>query len=87
MVKERWSASPASRLTRFATRMRTRGDKMGTYSMKYDHFPMQYHAPVLTDGYWTAPYYNCDGHIKEWVLTYAVPFFGLDSLREELEFQ
>ncbi|GAV01180.1 hypothetical protein RvY_11930 [Ramazzottius varieornatus] len=87
MVKERWSASPASRLTKFATRMRVRGDKMGTYSMKYDHFPMQYHAPVVTDGYWTAPYYNCDGHIKEWVLTYAVPFFGLDSLSEELEFQ
>ncbi|OWA51659.1 hypothetical protein BV898_16134 [Hypsibius exemplaris] len=85
-VRERWKASPATRLTQFATRMRIRGDKKGSYSTKYDHYPQQYFAPVQSDGHWSAPYFNCHGQIKEWVLTYAVPFFGFDKIREELQF-
>ncbi|XP_055356219.1 uncharacterized protein LOC129601439 isoform X2 [Paramacrobiotus metropolitanus] len=86
-VKERWKASPASQLTKFATRMRIRGDRTGKYSIKYDRYPEQYLAPILGDGHWSAPYYSCHGHIKEWVITYVVPFFGLDGIRDAVEFQ
>ena len=44
-------------------------------------------AANLEQGHWTAPYYDCDGLVKMWKITYAAPFFGWDSLRNRIEFK
>ena len=44
-------------------------------------------AAELRHGYWTRPYFDCNGFVKKWVSTYAAPFFGWDSLRSKLEFK
>jgi hypothetical protein len=44
-------------------------------------------AADLRHGYWTRPYFDCNGFVKKWVTTYAAPFFGWDSLRTKLEFK
>merc|ERR1711988_1485890 len=41
----------------------------------------------LEQGVWTAPYYDCKGLVKKWIITYAAPFFGFDSLRDRVEFK
>lgn len=46
-----------------------------------------FRAAKLTDGYWTNPYFDCKGKVKKWLITYAVPFFGWDSLKVKLEFK
>ncbi len=44
-------------------------------------------AADLRHGYWTRPFFDCNGFVKKWVATYAAPFFGWDSLRTKLEFK
>jgi hypothetical protein len=46
-----------------------------------------FRAANLDHGHWTAPYFDCDGKVKHWVITYASPFFGWDSLKVKLEFK
>jgi len=46
-----------------------------------------FRAANLDHGYWTAPYFDCNGKVKDWVITYASPFFGWDSLKVKLEFK
>lgn len=41
----------------------------------------------MRHGHWTRPYFDCNGFVKKWVMTYAAPFFGWDSLRTKLEFK
>lgn len=59
----------------------------GTYKTKYEIFPETWRGPEVTDGYWTVPFYDCYGYNKMWVITYAAPFFGLDSIRRQIEFK
>lgn len=44
-------------------------------------------AANLNHGYWTVPYFDCNGKVKKWLITYASPFFGWDSLKDKLEFK
>ena len=44
-------------------------------------------AANIDHGHWTAPYFDCDGLVKMWKITYASPFFGWDSLRQRIEFK
>jgi hypothetical protein len=46
-----------------------------------------FRAANLDHGHWTPPYFDCDGKVKHWVITYASPFFGWDSLKVKLEFK
>jgi len=46
-----------------------------------------FRAANLDHGYWSAPYYDCNGPAKDWFIRYAVPFFGWDSLKVKLEFK
>lgn len=41
----------------------------------------------LESGYWTPIHYDCEGPIKRWLNTYAVPFFGWDKQNVSLEFK
>ena len=46
-----------------------------------------YRAANLTQGHWTAPYFDCDGLVKKWLVSYVSPFFGWNSLRNRIEFK
>jgi len=57
------------------------------YLRRYEHFPEYYRAANLSQGHWTAPYFDCDGLVKKWLVTYVSPFFGWNSLRNRIEFK
>uniref|UniRef100_A0AAN0LVY7 G-protein coupled receptor 3 n=1 Tax=Polyphagotarsonemus latus TaxID=1204166 RepID=A0AAN0LVY7_9ACAR len=40
----------------------------------------------VEQGYWTVPYSDCSA-TKTWLLSYSVPFFGLNKLRNKIEFK
>ncbi|KAL8600138.1 hypothetical protein ACOMHN_060090 [Nucella lapillus] len=53
-----------------------RSSKLGGDLADFAIDPLEYRATPLAEGYWTAPYYKCDGRVDQWVVTYAAPFFG-----------
>lgn len=56
----------------------------------YFNMPMSlmfFRAANLNHGHWTTPYFDCNGKVNKWVITYASPFFGWDSLKAKLEFK
>jgi len=46
-----------------------------------------FRAANIQQGHWTTPYFDCNGLVPKWLITYAVPFFGFDNLRANLEFK
>ncbi|PSN56367.1 hypothetical protein C0J52_03750 [Blattella germanica] len=44
-------------------------------------------AANLDHGHWTRPYFDCNGTVAKWVITYAAPFFGWDNIKVKLEFK
>ena len=60
---------------------------MGEYLQKFENYPGFYRAAKLEHGMWTEPFYDCRGKYPKWLLTYAVPFFGFDRLKDRLEFK
>lgn len=85
-TKQRWATNLYG-LVSYKMRSKIRSDIKGTSNVNYDNFPMTYKAPNIEHGFWTHPYFRCDGMIDQWVITYIVPFFGLDSLRKKVEFK
>ncbi|CAF5171127.1 unnamed protein product, partial [Rotaria sp. Silwood1] len=44
-------------------------------------FPLYFYAPELKHGQWFPPTFQCSRNYalpRQWIITYAVPFFGLD---------
>lgn len=85
-LKQRWSTN-FDDLETFYMKMKIRHNETGEYLQQYEHYPNFYRAANLNHGYWSPPYFDCDGHVKLWLVTYAVPFFGWDSLKVKLEFK
>lgn len=85
-LKQRWSTNFDS-LEKFNMKIKIRFNETGEYLKKYEHYPNFYRAANLDHGFWTNPYFDCDGKLKKWVITYAAPFFGWDSLKVKLEFK
>ena len=87
-LKSRWS-NYYETLEKYWLKMYFRSDETGDdiYLRRYEHFPEYYRAANIKQGMWTAPYYDCDGLVKMWKITYAAPFFGWDSLRNRIEFK
>ncbi|XP_053945795.1 uncharacterized protein LOC128855140 [Anastrepha ludens] len=85
-LKQRWSAN-FDDLETFYMKMKLRHNETGEYMQKYEHYPNSYRAANLKHGYWTQPQFDCDGYVKKWLVTYAAPFFGWDSLKVKLEFK
>nr|XP_018903334.1 PREDICTED: uncharacterized protein LOC109034569 [Bemisia tabaci] len=86
MLKQRWSTNFDS-LEKFYMKIKIRFNETGEYLKKYEHYPNYYKAANLAHGFWTNPYFDCKGKMKKWVITYASPFFGWDSLKVKLEFK
>ncbi|CAE1274157.1 unnamed protein product [Acanthosepion pharaonis] len=84
-AKQRWRTN-TSGLKTYWMRAHIRSDINGTSSIRFDYYPMRYKAPVMSDGFWTRPYFRCDGYVDKWVITYVVPFFGLDNLKKAIKF-
>lgn len=85
-VKERWQSNTYG-LTKFTEKTMIRSDLAGTSLKKFEMYPQYYQAPKEQDGWWSPPYFDCDGYVNDWVITYAVPFFGLNTIRSALEFK
>jgi len=85
VLKERWGSN-AYGLERFAGKPFIRSDINGSQSQRYFHYPLFYMAPRYQDGYWTHPYFDCNGYVKDWIITYAAPFFGGVGTTKMVEF-
>ncbi|KAK7868072.1 hypothetical protein R5R35_005539 [Gryllus longicercus] len=85
-LKQRWSTNFDS-LEKFYMKIKIRFNETGETLKKYEHYPVFYRAGNLDHGYWTTPYFDCDGKVPMWAITYAAPFFGWDSLKAKLEFK
>ncbi|XP_012263569.2 uncharacterized protein LOC105690392 [Athalia rosae] len=85
-LKQRWATNFAE-LEQYHMRINLRFNETGEHTKKYEHNPTFYRAANLNHGHWTAPYFDCNGKVKKWVITYASPFFGWNNLKEKLEFK
>ncbi|KAH9491660.1 hypothetical protein Btru_030619 [Bulinus truncatus] len=62
-----------------------RSDSNGSSNVRHENFPLTYRAATYETGFWTRPYFRCDGYVDAWVMKYVVPFFG--QSRKKLEFR
>lgn len=85
-LKQRW-ATNFDLLGRYELKIKVRQNETGELLAQYERYPTYYRAAQLGDGYWTSPYFDCGGKVPKWVITYAAPFFGWDSLKSNLEFK
>uniref|UniRef100_A0A131YZN5 Integral to membrane n=1 Tax=Rhipicephalus appendiculatus TaxID=34631 RepID=A0A131YZN5_RHIAP len=85
-LKTRWAANLDDLVT-YTTKIRIRYNSTGHNPINYDHYPLQYSAAEVEHGYWTDPYFDCGGLHTDWVMVYASPFFGWDSLHDRIEFK
>ncbi|CAB0033910.1 unnamed protein product [Trichogramma brassicae] len=86
ILKKRWAAN-YDHLEKYFLKMMVRYNETGESLKKYEHYPTFYRAANLNDGYWTVPYFDCNGKVKKWLITYASPFFGWDNIKDKLEFK
>lgn len=91
-IKSRWAISPElSELEQFYLKPYIRGDYEGRILVHYESgFPQYFYAAKLKHGQWFAPRYQCDYNgilPRDWIITYAVPFFGKDQFGTGLEFR
>ncbi|KAH8873154.1 fras1 related extracellular matrix protein [Schistosoma japonicum] len=84
-LKSRWASSRQS-LERITAKPFIRSDVNGSQLQRYFTFPIYYRVPHYEEGYWTQPYFDCDGMVKDWVITYATPFFGVIGEEKALRF-
>jgi len=85
-TKARWGTNFVN-LKKFTAKPLIRSDLNGTSLVRFEYYPYTYRAAQYEDGEWIRPHFLCDGRINSWVVTYIAPFFGLDDLKERLEFK
>lgn len=87
-LKQRW-ATNYDELEQFFVKIMLRHNETGDELLKkFERYPSSYRAANLNHGQWTTPYFDCNGKVKKWVITYASPFFGfLGSSKKNLEFK
>lgn len=85
VLKQRWSTTYDS-LEKYLLKLNLHGKEEGG-ALKQFHRITNYRAAKLEHGYWSKPYFDCYGHHKQWMITYASPFFGWDRARTKIEFK
>lgn len=85
-LKQRWSTN-FDDLQKYYLKIRIRHNETGDHLQKYERYPTFYRAGNLKHGFWSQPRFDCNGYVKKWLITYAAPFFGWDSLKVKLEFK
>ncbi|XP_012271433.1 uncharacterized protein LOC105694885 [Orussus abietinus] len=87
LLKQRW-ATNFDDLEKYHMKIKLRYNETGEHLKRYeDDYFISYRAANLNHGYWTTPYFDCNGRVKKWLITYASPFFGWDGVKEKLEFK
>ncbi|CAM4773551.1 unnamed protein product [Rotaria magnacalcarata] len=91
-MKARWATNgDRSQLTEYWLKLFIRADYFGSALVPHESgFPLYFHAPELKHGQWFPPRFQCSqNHTlpRQWIVTYAVPFFGLDTLGINIEFK
>ncbi|CAF0727511.1 unnamed protein product [Adineta ricciae] len=91
-LKARWGTNAdRAELTEFWLKLFLRSDYAGNALVHHESgFPLYSYAPELRHGQWFPPRFQCSRNYtlpREWVVTYAVPFFGLDALGINIEFK
>jgi len=61
-LKQRWSANFDS-LEKINTKIKIRFNETGEYLKKYEVYPNFYRAASVDHGYWTRPYFDCEGKV------------------------
>ena len=89
-MKQRWATNFHS-LKKFIDKPMIRSSPNSTSSIRFEHYPITYRAPRYEDGEWLRPEFKCDPtddkKVNDWVSTYVVPFFGLNSVKSQIEFK
>lgn len=85
-LQKRWTGI-TDQLQTYTTKINIRYNSSGLNTIKYDQYPLNYQAAELNHGYWSTPYYDCNGFHKRWLITYSSPFFGWNNLRNKLIFK
>jgi hypothetical protein len=62
-LKQRWSANHDS-LEKINMKIKIRFNETGEYKKKYEVYPNFYRAASLDHGYWTRPYFDCEGKVR-----------------------
>ncbi|CAF3743534.1 unnamed protein product [Rotaria sordida] len=91
-LKARWATNAdRSELTEHWLKLFIRSDYSGNALVHHESgFPLYSYAPELKHGQWFPPTFQCSRNYtlpRQWIVTYAVPFFGLDALGINLEFK
>ncbi|CAF4520114.1 unnamed protein product [Rotaria sp. Silwood1] len=91
-IKARWATNAdRSELTEYWLKLFIRADYAGNALVHHESgFPLYFYAPELKHGQWFPPTFQCSRNYalpRQWIITYAVPFFGLDVLEINLEFK
>ena len=85
-LRNRWATIVDQEvLETYTTKINIRYNAQGYNLIRYDRYPLEYHAAELSHGYWSSPYYDCGGFHHQWLVSYAAPFFGWDSIKSHLE--
>lgn len=84
-LKTRWMANTEN-LDTYTLKINVRFNSSGVNLIRHDRYPIQYLAPQLEHGYWSAPFHDCGLH-NQWLISYASPFFGWDKLKLKVEFR
>lgn len=85
-MQQRWATNFHS-LKKYIDKPMIRSSPNSTSSIRFEHYPITYRAPSYEDGEWLRPEFKCDGMVDDWVATYVVPFFGLNSVKTQVEFK
>lgn len=85
-MKQRWRTN-LDGMKKYKMKPFVRYDYSVPRNYRFEFFPIKYRAPSLRHGRWTRPRFKCDGQIDDWVMTFVVPFFGMDQLRQKLQFK
>ncbi|CAF2861895.1 unnamed protein product [Rotaria sp. Silwood2] len=91
-LKARWATNAdRSELTEYWLKLFIRADYAGNALIQHESgFPLYFYAPEIKHGQWFPPTFQCSRNYalpRQWIITYAVPFFGLDVLGINLEFK
>jgi hypothetical protein len=62
-LKQRWSANHDS-LEKINMKIKIRFNETGEYKKKYEVYPNFYRAASIDHGYWTRPYFDCEGKVS-----------------------
>ncbi|XP_005104597.1 uncharacterized protein LOC101847514 [Aplysia californica] len=85
-MKARWGTNFVN-LKKFTAKPLIRSDLNGTSLVRFEYYPYTYKAAQYEDGEWLRPQFRCDSRLDSWVVTYQAPFFGLDDIKERIEFK